>query len=527
MNNDVKVSVIMPSLNTVRYIKEAIDSVVNQTLKEIELICVDAGSNDGTLEIIEAYRNRDKRVKLIRSDKKSYGYQMNLGIDNSKGEYIGIVEPDDYMDLVAYEELYNKIIKYDVDFIKCDYYEVYTNKDGRVEKEVRKLFSDKNVYNNIIELRKNPKCAEGPIASASGIFKREFLIINHIRYNETEGASYQDNGFMFQCNIFSKSVLFLNRPYYNYRKDNPNSSIHNKGKVDVACNEFRWIFNLMEKNKDYVDLKWVVLYFLRYCYSSYLYTLKRIDDSLRVDFFEIFKNDFYNIINSDIVKIHINNISDSVIEKIDDLLNDFDNYMIKKINSVRQQEHTEDNLFNNVAKNILTARIDTLLCSDNKNTPKCLYSYISDKNAICTNPSWMQNLGCGYVLESSVLSLDVKLKVITEGIINISLKSKDVRKNGRRVPYWINYTKLIINDKENIVKPIPAWHDKPVTYFYSAKAGEIISIHVEWEPLFDTRIVSDSITNDDSKRIKKLEKSNDKLNKKINTLKKTIRIVLN
>ena len=87
----MKISIIMPSLNVVEYIDECIKSVLNQTLTDIEILCVDAGSEDGTWEKLEQYASNDVRVKLIRSERKSYGYQMNLGIKAAKGEYIGIV----------------------------------------------------------------------------------------------------------------------------------------------------------------------------------------------------------------------------------------------------------------------------------------------------------------------------------------------------------------------------------------------------------------------------------------------------
>ena len=85
-------SVILPSLNVVNYIEECLDSVTGQTLEELEILCIDAGSTDGTLEILQKYADKDKRIRLIHSDKKSYGYQINLGIDQASGEYMGIVQ---------------------------------------------------------------------------------------------------------------------------------------------------------------------------------------------------------------------------------------------------------------------------------------------------------------------------------------------------------------------------------------------------------------------------------------------------
>ena len=94
----VKVSIIMPSLNVANYISECMDSVINQTLSDIEILCIDAGSTDGTLDILRDYESKDNRIKVIVSSMKSYGHQVNMGLDMAKGEYIGIVETDDYIE---------------------------------------------------------------------------------------------------------------------------------------------------------------------------------------------------------------------------------------------------------------------------------------------------------------------------------------------------------------------------------------------------------------------------------------------
>ena len=117
----IKVSVIMPSLNVAPYIRECLESVVNQSLNDIEIICVDAGSTDGTREIIAEYAKNDQRIRCIDSDMKSYGHQVNLGIEAAIGDYIAVLETDDYIDTCMYEKLYDTASVYDLDYIKSDF----------------------------------------------------------------------------------------------------------------------------------------------------------------------------------------------------------------------------------------------------------------------------------------------------------------------------------------------------------------------------------------------------------------------
>ena len=83
---DFKISIILPSLNVVDYISECIESVLTQTLSEIEIICVDAASSDGTYETLEKYAKQDSRIKLLHSEKKSYGKQVNMGLSIAEGK---------------------------------------------------------------------------------------------------------------------------------------------------------------------------------------------------------------------------------------------------------------------------------------------------------------------------------------------------------------------------------------------------------------------------------------------------------
>ena len=126
------VTVLMPSLNVAPFIRQAVESVLDQTLRTIEVLCIDAGSTDGTLEILREYEEADPRVKVIISDKRSYGYQMNLGLAAARGEYIGIVETDDFADPEMFETLYRKAKHHKAQVVKGNYYD-YRSKPVDIE----------------------------------------------------------------------------------------------------------------------------------------------------------------------------------------------------------------------------------------------------------------------------------------------------------------------------------------------------------------------------------------------------------
>ena len=127
----VKVSVIVPAYNVSPYLRECMDSLVGQTLKEMEFICVNDGSTDDTLEILKEYQKKDDRVKIIDKENGGYGKAMNIGLDACTGEYVGILEPDDYVKTNMYQELYEKAMENDVDIIKADFYRFVHDENGK------------------------------------------------------------------------------------------------------------------------------------------------------------------------------------------------------------------------------------------------------------------------------------------------------------------------------------------------------------------------------------------------------------
>ena len=291
MGHQPKVSIILPSLNVASYIRECLESVTRQTLKDIEIICVDSGSTDGTLEVIREFEAKDPRVKVIVSDKKSYGRQMNLGFDAATGEYLGIVETDDWVVPNMYEKLYRIAKRNQLDFVKADFYRFTVNPDGSLDKTYNQLARDKSFYGRVLVPGDEPETFKFIMNTWSGIYDMEFLRRWNIRHNETPGASYQDNGFWFQTFCRAQRAMFINTPFYMNRRDNPNSSVYSTSKVYCMRDEYDYIRSII--NSDISNLsKYIPLCnFFRFC-GYYYNTIKRISPELRKEFIFYISKEF-------------------------------------------------------------------------------------------------------------------------------------------------------------------------------------------------------------------------------------------
>jgi glycosyltransferase involved in cell wall biosynthesis len=266
----IKVSVVMPSLNVAAYIEQCIISVRNQSLQNIEIICVDAGSTDGTWEILEKHAALDDRIRLLKSTKKSYGYQMNLGIAIAQGEYIGIVETDDAVEPTMYETLYEVARSNELDYIKADFVQFGYG----VEKPVHLKYLQE-YYNRLLTEKDRRAMFSFWTSNWAGIYQKKYLLEHNILFHETPGAAYQDNGFLVQVMAFAKRCMYIDKTLYRYRLDNPNSSVKSKDKMKTFMEEFDYIEEILLRSADEEA----------YCLSNYYriwghrFTVKRLDRS--------------------------------------------------------------------------------------------------------------------------------------------------------------------------------------------------------------------------------------------------------
>ncbi len=249
MNEDnIKISVIIPTLNVKKYIKQCIESVINQTFSNIEILCVDGGSDDGTLEILKEYSQIHGNLHVFLSNKKSYGSQVNQGIVNAKGDYIAIVESDDYISPEMMETLYDLTELGYVDIVKGTFYHFY---ESETDKPILKVDNAKGQLKNDKKfiIGEEPLFLEGHPSIWAAIYKKSFLIKNKITFREEPGGAWVDNPFFLETALKANSIRYINKPLYFYREDNENSSSNNLQDLSIPAGRILDMFDILEKEK--------------------------------------------------------------------------------------------------------------------------------------------------------------------------------------------------------------------------------------------------------------------------------------
>lgn len=218
-----KVSIIIPVYGVEKYLRQCLDSVINQTLQDIEIILIDDGGKDNCPQIIDEYAAKDNRIKAIHKPNGGYGHSCNRGLTEATGEYIGIVEPDDYIDKNMYKALYNLAITDDADIVKSSFCKNY---DCEERKEIVKVYWNKHndIPSGSFKIEEYPDFLYFHPSIWSCIYKREFLNSNNIRFVEAPGAGWTDNPFQVQTMCLAKKIIFTDNAYYYWRCTNIDQS---------------------------------------------------------------------------------------------------------------------------------------------------------------------------------------------------------------------------------------------------------------------------------------------------------------
>ena len=287
MKSIPKISILVPCYNVAPYLDECLRSIANQTLKDIEIICINDGSTDKTLEIIRRYADGDNRFVVIDKENEGYGKSMNRGLDAATGEYVGIVESDDWIDADMFEKLVAIADKNNVDVVKGNFYE-YTTTDGVRNSKVNNMPCDDE--NIVFCPRDRTNVFFSAPAIWSAIYRREFLVKNNIRFLESPGASYQDTGFNFKVWSMASRVYLTGAAYLHYRCDNAGSSVKSTGKVFCIRDEYADCEQYLSAHNMFGDDMKRLMAYVKL--NSYLWNLERLSGAARRQFAVCFSDQY-------------------------------------------------------------------------------------------------------------------------------------------------------------------------------------------------------------------------------------------
>jgi len=239
-----KVSVIIPVYNVQKYLAKCLDSVINQTLKDIEIICVNDGSTDNSLEILKAYAEKDSRIKIISQENRGLSAARNAGTAAASGEYIGFVDSDDWISLDYYEKLYNMAQKTDSDIAV-----------GEIKKV--KSFITKNITNftkSMTAEKFEDKLLLCDIPDKSFVFNKIYKLSKIREHNIKfkEGVTYEDIIYSPQVIKNLNKLVTVPGTFYYYLKRKGSivtTKTNNKG-LQSAISESEKYFNESELNID-------------------------------------------------------------------------------------------------------------------------------------------------------------------------------------------------------------------------------------------------------------------------------------
>ena len=276
-----KVSVILPVYNVGKYLRQSLDSLINQTLKDIEIICVNDGSIDDSYDILEEYKEKDSRIKVIHKENKGTGAARNDGLRLATGECIGFVDPDDWVKPNMFERLYQEIKEKDLDIVMC-------MPDGYDEKNAVNApfpyFVDAN-FEHIIDDRifnwRDLSPFQYPMCVWNKLYTKKLFDDNNIDF--AEGLDFEDHKVIFGTLLTAEKMYFIREKLYVYRFNREGSVLTDNNRRLIDHIEiFNIVENLMKETNTYNILR---NDFLTYKIHNILYYYSMIKDEFKAEYY--------------------------------------------------------------------------------------------------------------------------------------------------------------------------------------------------------------------------------------------------
>lgn len=264
------ISVIVPVYNIEKYLSRCIESILSQTYKNLEAIFINDGSTDNSLEILEKYRKKDKRIKVIDKKNAGSGAARNDGIEFSNGKYISFLDSDDWYEEDFLKKLYNNLIENNSDVSMCNPKMVYD--DASKNKKINTYFFNK------IELNKTPEKILGILAMPvvwNKLYKKEIILKNNIKFPNYSFC--EDVEFLYKTFLYVNKISKIENDLYNYyQREN---SVTKK----IREESIEQLYQVLENIESYIQdnfleyLKIFHLYKIQFIYSVSITLLSKID----------------------------------------------------------------------------------------------------------------------------------------------------------------------------------------------------------------------------------------------------------
>ena len=241
------VSVIVPVYNVENYLRQCLDSIINQTLKDIEIICVDDGSTDKSLDILKEYKEKDDRITILQQQNQYAGVARNNGLKIAKGEYLSFLDSDDFFKPEMLEEMYNKAKEDNSDVVVCEYLR-YDNISQTVEEHIKinekfitaSPFSFKDMPNKLCGI-----CHPNPWTK---LFKKELFVKNKLKFDNT--ICFNDFTCVMTALAISDKIAVINKPFIYYRTNqssNLTGSISKKDPFSINLQIMKSLYNNLNR----------------------------------------------------------------------------------------------------------------------------------------------------------------------------------------------------------------------------------------------------------------------------------------
>lgn len=514
----VQISVIIPVYNTGEYLRNCLDSIINQTFKDIEIICINDGSTDNSLEILEEYQKSDSRIKIYSQENQGQGAARNNALKYVSGKYTYFMDSDDILELNALNDLYQIAEEKSLDMvifklINVDEETGEKYSDNYYEMSFLKQIVGEDVFNygdvgeNLYNIAVSPP---------GKLFKSD--LISDIKF--PENLIFEDNPFFIEAFFKSKRVYFYDKYFYNRLRRKDSVMTTNDSYVDVIPIS-NMVLDITKKYGHYDEFKNKV--FNKKIFSTY-YRFTLIDNSLKQNFFNQIKEDFHSFQDEINENIKLESLNKYIFQSALNFenYNDFE-FSVKYFKKEFESNDT-DNL--RLSKCNEIARVDMKNFGVGTNDIVILKN--SDINSKITFPKWFNNeKGKGKIIESKKGEINLKLKIVNNGRLRLVLRSIDLRDYG--LESYVDYTSLIINGDEYLLNNHNVFtHDEPFVFNKQVKDSQIFDIHITWmtydkineyvDDINKQTQKNDRLTNNSFKlinKLTKLQKENEKLQKEL------------